>query len=599
MHALKHSIPNIIVNIEPLSTTASSVISASSSMPDDSARYCHIPTDLEEQLMEFQREGVKFALKHGGRVLIGDEMGLGKTVQAIALLAAYKDEWPALIVTPSSLREQWADALHRWLGVTEDRIHVVHSGKDVATVPSNSSGGGCRLQFLIVSYNFVPKMEAVLQDFTGCVVLDEAHYIKDGSAQRTKATLPVLKRAKRTFLLTGTPALNRPKEIFTQLSGLLPEAKLKMRDFGERYCQGNRFDKYGGASNLEELHSVLRGTVMVRRLKSQVLSQLPRKRRQQVFLTLDNDAKKELAGLSKQLDGVKQAMAQLARQSEASHGAVSVGGGKMEENKVIMELYHKTGELKAKAVQDYIQTLLDAGQKFLIFAHHTSLLDAIEFTCNRHKGCKFIRIDGKTPSENRQRLVNSFQQNEDVKVAILSIRAAGVGLTLTAASTVVFAEMTWTPGEIHQAEDRVHRIGQASAVNIYFLHVRNSIDEIIWQNLQNKLENLGQTLDGADQSMEVSGVRFMPERGQVSLDGFMVANVGGGGGGGGNEQQGGGGGWGDVNGGGERSNQQQQQAVAGGGTQQASLLSYYNSGNQQQQKGGGVGMKREFSDIQG
>lgn len=531
--------------------------------------------------MEFQREGVKFALKHGGRVLIGDEMGLGKTVQAIALLAAYKDEWPALIVTPSSLREQWADALHRWLGVTEDRIHVVHSGKDVATVPSSS---GSRLQFLIVSYNFVPKMEAVLQDFTGCVVLDEAHYIKDGSAQRTKATLPVLKRARRTFLLTGTPALNRPKEIFTQLSGLLPEAKLKMRDFGERYCQGNRFDKYGGASNLEELHAVLRGTVMVRRLKSQVLSQLPSKRRQQVFLTLDNEAKKELAGLSKQLDGVKQAMAQLARQNEASHGAVSVGGGKMEENKVIMELYHKTGELKAKAVQDYIQTLLDAGQKFLIFAHHTSLLDAIEFTCNRHKGCKFIRIDGKTPSENRQRLVNSFQQNEDVKVAILSIRAAGVGLTLTAASTVVFAEMTWTPGEIHQAEDRVHRIGQASAVNIYFLHVRNSIDEIIWQNLQNKLENLGQTLDGVDQSMEVSGVRFMPERGQVSLDGFMVPT--GGGGGGGNEQQGG---WGCVHGGGERSNQQQQQQAIAGGTQQASLLSYY---------GGRAGMKREFSDIQ-
>ena len=508
------AVQGVRMRVEPLAGIASSVLAAGTRVVNDSSRYCHIPTSLEEQLMAFQREGVKFGLEHGGRVLIGDEMGLGKTVQALALLAAYRDEWPALIITPSSLREQWADALHRWLGITEDLIHVVHNGKDASHVPSGA-------QFLIVSYNFVPKMEVVLQRFTGCVVLDESHYIKDNSAQRTKATVPVVKRCRRAFLLTGTPALNRPKEIFTQLSALLPDAKLKMKDFGERYCQGNRFDKYGGASNLEELHALLRGTVMVRRLKAQVLSQLPRKRRQQVFLTLDNDSKKELAVLSNQLEGVKQALAQLTKMNEASSGAVSLGGGRMEENKVIMELYRRTAELKTRAVQDYIQTLLDAGQKFLVFAHHTVLMDAIEHTCNRHRGCKFIRIDGKTPPESRQRLVNSFQENEDVKVAILSIRAAGVGITLTAASTVVFAEMTWTPGELHQAEDRVHRIGQASAVNVYFLHVRNSIDEIIWQSIQNKLENLGQTLDGEEKSMEVNGVRFMPEHGQASLDGFL------------------------------------------------------------------------------
>ena len=126
----------------------------------------------------------------------------------------------------------------------------------------------------------------------------------------------------------------------------------------------------------------------------------------------------------------------------------------MDENRAIMEMYRRTAELKSKAVQEYVEMLLDAGQKFLIFAHHKELMDAIEHSCNRRKGCKFMRIDGSTPATDRSRLVKSFQEDDTVRVAILSIKAAGVGLTLTAASTVVFAEMTWTPGEIIQAEGK-------------------------------------------------------------------------------------------------------------------------------------------------
>lgn len=353
--------------------------------------------------------------------------------------------------------------------------------------------------------------------------MDESHYIKDNSAKRTKAAMPILKDAKRCLLLTGTPALNRPKEIFTQLSCLLPSAKLKMKDFGERYCRGNRFDKYGGSQNLDELHAMLRGSILVRRLKADVLTQLPKKRRQQVFLSLDSESRKELVGLQRQLDAVKTLLAQCVARQEASHGAAAgVGVGKLEESKAIMEMYRRTAELKAKSVQEYTETLLDGGQKFLIFAHHTSLMDAIEHTCNRKKGCKFIRMDGKTPPVDRSTLVKRFQEDNDVKVAILSIRAAGVGLTLTAASTVVFAEMTWTPGEIIQAEDRAHRIGQASSVNVYFLHVKNSVDDIIWNSIQNKLENVGQALDGEDKAMEVAAARTMPERGQKALDGYFI-----------------------------------------------------------------------------
>lgn len=119
---------------------------------DDSLRYCYITESLETHLMPFQREGVKFALRHGGRCLLGDEMGLGKTVQALAIASAYRDEWPVLVIAPSSLRESWSDAIQRWLGIAEGRIFVVNCGKDAEVVPH----GG--LDFLVVSYNFLDKM---------------------------------------------------------------------------------------------------------------------------------------------------------------------------------------------------------------------------------------------------------------------------------------------------------------------------------------------------------------------------------------------------------------------------------------------------------
>ncbi|KAK2076871.1 hypothetical protein QBZ16_005099 [Prototheca wickerhamii] len=467
------SVQGVRVHVEPLAKCALAVLQDVAGWPDELSRYASIPPNLEGQLMPFQREGVQFALAHGGRALIGDEMGLGKTVQALAVAAAYRDAWPALIVAPSSLREQWAEAVYRWLGVTEDRVHVVHSMKDAASLPP-------KLQFLVVSYNFLPKME--LGRRFELVIADEAHYIKDPKSQRSLAALPLLREARRALLLTGTPALNKPKELFSLLSALSPGAKLRMRDFGERYCAGTRWDRYGGASNLPELHALMR-CVMVRRQKATVLPQLPKKRRQQVFLSLDAAARRALAAQQAKLEALR--------------------------------------EVKAPAVQDYVATLLEAGVKFLAFAHHACMMDAIEHECNRRKGLKFIRIDGSTPPAERQRLVNTFQENADVKIAILSIKAAGVGLTMTAASTVVFAEMTWTPGEIIQAEDRAHRIGQASSVNIHFLHAKGSVDDIIWSTIQNKLESVGEALDGQGQALEVAATaRTIPEKGQMTVTSF-------------------------------------------------------------------------------
>jgi hypothetical protein len=191
------------------------------------------------------------------------------------------------------------------------------------------------------------------------------------------------------------------------------------------------------------------------------------------------------------------------------------------------QAYRRTAELKRRAVADYVDTLLEGGQKILVFAHHACLLDAVERALNKRRA-KYIRIDGKTPAAARGGLVASFQGDEQYRAAVLSIRAAGVGLTLTAASTVVFAEMTWTPGEVVQAEDRAHRIGQASAVNVHFLHVRGSADDIVWQSIQGKLENLGSAIDGVNGGgLDVVGARKAPAAGQRPIAAYLVPAGGG------------------------------------------------------------------------
>ncbi|KAK9844573.1 hypothetical protein WJX74_004176 [Apatococcus lobatus] len=517
------SAPGLRVEVEDMHPITDKIMQATRAQPDDSELYDKLPKKLAENLMPFQRAGVQFALQRGGRVLIGDEMGLGKTVQAVALLACYRADWPALIITPSSLREQWADALHSWLGITDQHIHIVHTS------------GDCRFRarqpkFVITSYNFLGKLKEDIEtrDYR-IVVVDESHYIKDWKAQRSKDTVPVLQRAERAILLTGTPALARPKELFNQISALLPAAKLKMKDYGERYCAGgnSKFDKYCGASNHEELYRLLTSTIMVRRLKQQVLKQLPAKRRQQVFLRLDAGGQQQLKALSKQLQSGRDAIAQAEDAADGGSGVLS--SLKAEERKAIMEFYMTSAEAKVKAVQDYVTDMLENDQKFLIFAHHKCLLNGIESAVRtkcRAEGKKakapFIRIDGDTPPSERQRLVNDFQQQAGMKVAILSIKAAGTGLTLTAASIVVFAELAWTPGDIVQAEDRAHRIGQASSVNVYYLHVRGSIDDLIWSSCQNKLQNVGQVLDGERDSLDVTTAQLsQPGPGQSTLNGYI------------------------------------------------------------------------------
>lgn len=338
--------------------------------------------------------------------------------------------------------------------------------------------------------------------------------MKNAQAKRTSASLPVLQKAQYTILLSGTPALSRPIELFKQLEALYPDVYRNVHEYGNRYCKGGVFGMYQGASNHEELHNLMKATVLIRRLKKDVLSELPVKRRQQVFLDLDEKDMKQINALFRELEVVKSKI----KASKSKEEAESL---KFSEKNLINKIYTDSAQAKIPAVLDYLGTVVEAGCKFLIFAHHQPMIDSIfQFLVKKKVGC--IRIDGSTPSSSRQAFVTDFQEKDTIKAAVLSIKAGGVGLTLTAASTVIFAELSWTPGDLIQAEDRVHRIGQVSSVNIHYLLANDTVDDIIWDVVQSKLENLGQMLDGHENTLEVSvsQPRSSPSK-QRTIDSFM------------------------------------------------------------------------------
>ncbi|KAH9684208.1 chromatin remodeling factor18 [Citrus sinensis] len=367
--------------------------------------------------------------------------------KAIAMTTCFRDVWPVLILTPSSLRLHWAAMIQQWLNI--------------------------------------PPSEIVI------VIADESHFLKNAQAKRTAATLPIIKKAQYALLLSGTPALSRPIELFKQLEALYPDVYKNVHEYGNRYCKGGVFGIYQGASNHEELHNLMKATMMIRRLKKDVLAQLPVKRRQQVFLDVAEKDMKQINALFRELEVVKGKI-------KACKSEEEVQSLKFTEKNLINKIYTDSAEAKIPAVLDYLETVIEK------------------------KKVHCIRIDGGTPPASRQALVTEFQEKDDVKAAVLSMKAGGVGLTLTAASTVIFAELSWTPGDLIQAEDRAHRIGQVSSVNVYYLLANDTVDDIVWDVVRSKLENLGQVLDGHENSLEVSSsqIRSSPAK-QKTLDSFL------------------------------------------------------------------------------
>ena len=483
-----------------------------------------MPKNLYSKLYRFQKQGIAFGIGKYARLLIADEMGVGKTVQAIGLSSYYINEWPVLVICPSSLKFAWRDEISTWLNelLTKNEIQIIKKTKN--EFKENK-------KFYIISYDLSVRMiEKIINKNFKFIIVDEAHYLKNRQAKRTILLTPILQKSKRVILLTGTPIMAKPMEIYPLLHILRPDHFKSFIEFGARYCDpkknfGNFID-YSGSSNTKELNAILNKFIMIRRLKKDVLSELPPKKRQKIEISTDKKIIKVLKALmEKSTEKFEKLLGQQLDMESVGINIDDLKGGDEKNNneensdqkdnsknkKSIVNKFNKayllTGQSKLPGIRDYVNYLIDNSCKFLIFAHHTEILDTIEQVVKEDK-VQYIRIDGKVKIEDREDLVHEFQNNDDCLVAILSITACATGLTLTKASTVVFAELHFTPSIMIQAEDRVHRIGQeGNCVNIHYLFADNTLDVLLFRKLNEKQNIVSTTLDNDKKDLDVTKIK--------------------------------------------------------------------------------------------
>ncbi|XP_043360972.1 DNA annealing helicase and endonuclease ZRANB3 isoform X1 [Dermochelys coriacea] len=479
-----------------MSNTIQETSTAGTSCSEDAdTKLSFLPEKLRERLLPFQKKGILFALQRSGRCMIADEMGLGKTIQAIAISYYYKKEWPLLIVVPSSLKYPWIDEMEKWIPeLCPDDISIIQNKTDIGRI---STSKVTVLGYGLLATDAQTLVDTLYKQNFKIVLVDESHYMKSRNATRSKILLPIVQNAARAILLTGTPALGRPEELFMQIEALFPRRFGTWNEYAKKYCNAHvRF--FGkrtlwdcrGASNLDELHQLL-SNIMIRRLKNEVLTQLPPKIRQRIPFDLPKAAAKELNTSFEEWEKLMRAPNSDVTESHF----VQVMG-------LITRMYKQTAIAKAGAVKDYIKMMLENDKlKFLVFAHHLSMLQACTEAAIENKA-RYIRIDGSVPSVERIHLVHQFQKDPDTRVAILSIQAAGQGLTFTAATHIVFAELYWDPGHMKQAEDRAHRIGQCSSVNIHYLIAKGTLDPLMWAMLNRKAKVTGSTLNGKKEKLQ-------------------------------------------------------------------------------------------------
>ncbi|XP_053990312.1 DNA annealing helicase and endonuclease ZRANB3-like isoform X3 [Hylaeus volcanicus] len=466
-------------------------------LPDTDNRILNMQTLIGSTLYQafkpFQLEGVFYAIRNNGRCLIGDEMGLGKTLQALGVVAVFSNEWPCLVICPSSITFQWRDQFQLWLPhlIKPHQICVLRSGKDQLDLEKS--------KVIICSYDLIKQSKFRLS--YQVVICDESHYIKNLSSQRACKILPLLQQANRTILLSGTPALNKPTELYTQIFALVPQFA-SVKDFSMRYAQiklnpWSKKPMYSGHRLVEELHLYLVETVMIRRLKRDVQAQLPPKFRSKIPVSC---SLKELSEIKNLLTTHKEDFQETTLESFFSSTAEDNQTSNLSKKGLMARLFQLTGLGKIKAVTQHIEYLILNGcDKILIFAHHRNVMEALNEFLLSFKVC-FVRVDQTVSINERENNVKLFQNDPKCTVALLSITACSHGLNLTAAGTVVFAELYWVPGVIVQAEDRSHRMETThSFINVHYIIAQNTIDELIWRTLEKKWSAVTSILNGNEE----------------------------------------------------------------------------------------------------
>ena len=444
----------------------------------DYSKYSHRPP------LEHQKEAIQKLLENK-KFILADDMGLGKTTSTI-IGALESGSKKILIICPATLKINWKREIENY----SDRSIFIAESKNFST----------EHDFVIANYDIIknfhdPKNKEeslILNSKFDLVIVDEAHYIKNATAQRTKLINDLVKNTERLWLLTGTPMTSRPMDYFNLLSLVDSPVSKNWMAYAIRYCAGYQF-KVGnrkvwnitGASNLEELRERTSGTIL-RRLKENVLD-LPDKIITPVYLKLKSKAYEDVMGeyydwYDKNPEESKSLTVQFSKLTKVRQIIAD-------------EKIHQTIEIA--------ENIIEQGKKVIIFCNFTDSLNKIL----EHFGKIAVKLDGSMSQHERQYSVDQFQENEKIKVFVGNIKAAGTGITLTAGEAAIFNDLSFLPSDHAQAEDRSYRYGQKNNVLVYYPIFENSIEGIIYDILNNKKQVIetvmGDRVNKADAAEEI------------------------------------------------------------------------------------------------
>jgi SWI/SNF-related matrix-associated actin-dependent regulator 1 of chromatin subfamily A len=430
----------------------------------DYDKYSHRPP------LSHQKEAIE-KLVGNDKYILADDMGLGKTTSTV-IASLESDVEKVLIICPASLKINWQREIENY---TDKEISIIEGKK---WEPAD---------YTIINYDILknfhdpkhPEKSDILNYGFDLVVMDEAHYIQNVKANRTKIANSIVKKVGRVWLLTGTPMTSRPMNYYNLLDLVDSPVADNWMAYAIRYCAGYQFSvgakkvwNVTGSSNLEELRDRIKPQVL-RRLKEDILD-LPEKIITPVYLRLKSKEYEKLMG--EYYDWYN---------SSEESTSLTIQFSKL------MMVRQVIAESKIKDTIELAQNIIDQGKKVIIFTNFTNTLNQIA----DHFGKSVVKLDGKMSKPQRQHSVDEFQNNEKINVFVGNLKAAGVGITLTAAEAVIMNDLSFVPSDHSQAEDRAYRYGQKFSVSVYYPIFENTIEGVIYDILSKK-KNIFETVMG-------------------------------------------------------------------------------------------------------
>lgn len=442
-------------------------------------------------LFDFQREGLDFLVKTSGNALLADDMGLGKTIQTLAYLATEKQTFPALIVAPLVTLTNWQREIEKFLKKKSRNGKIVEDSHPTSTlIRTGKSQDLGKHDFYIINYDLLYKRIGDLAKLNiKTIVCDEVQHLRSKSTKKYAAVkeLASLESVKYRIGLSGTPIYNRGSEIWPIVDILRPGLLGSFEEFCEYFCYVN---EKGKAIVLESkrtsLGDELRKHVMLRRKKSDVLKELKEKVRYKEFIDSDiNYYHAELDKIWKRLE-------------EEQMTAVSAFDKFSAYKRAIQSERQAAGIAKLPHVIEFVKNIMEIEESVVVFCHHKAIHELLHKSLQEYSPSAII--GGQTDKE-RQDGIDRFQ-NGETKLLIAGLRAGNVGINLSRARYVIFAELDWSPAIHRQAEDRLHRIGQKNTVFAYYLIGNGTLDDHVANVLIDKSYEIDAIMDEKVEAFE-------------------------------------------------------------------------------------------------